>query len=333
MNDLQDLPVAVLCGGVGAERKVSLVSGESVYKALATAPDGTLRPNVRKVELTGAQEEIAALREVYGGGRGVAFLALHGEWGEDGTVQRELEAQGIVYTGSGAAASALAMNKQAAKRALKAAGLPVADGFMVAKDVSGAPDVTAATTAAVRGRLAQENIPLPVVVKPNGRGSSVGVTIVREEAALGAALAAALKEDQTALVERYVYGAEIAVSVLDGKALPIVELAPKEEFYDYEAKYLTDTTRYYCPARLDAATTAKIQKLAETGWRALGLRDMGRIDFIVGKGQDAGRLICLEANTLPGMTSHSLLPQAAHGAGMDFPALCWKIVALAARRL
>lgn len=326
MNDLQDLPVAVLCGGVGAERKVSLVSGESVYQALAAAPDGTLRPNVRKIELTGAKEEIAALREVYGAGRGVAFLALHGEWGEDGTVQAELERQGIVYTGSDAKASALAMNKQAAKSALQAAGVPVAAGFMVAK---GSPEATA---AAVRERLAREDVALPVVVKPNGRGSSVGVTILRDWAGLEAALAAALAEDQAALIERYVHGTEVAVGVLDGQSLPIVELAPKQEFYDYQAKYLADTTQYFCPARLDAATTAKVRGLAETGWKALGLRDAARIDFIVGTGEDAGKLICLEANTLPGMTSHSLLPQGARGAGMDFSTLCWKIVELAARR-
>lgn len=320
MSDIHSLPVAVLCGGIGAERKVSLLSGEAVYRALS---DDGRRLNVKKIELTGRPGEIADLAGEYGAGKGLVYLALHGEYGEDGTVQAELEKAGIVYTGSDAAVSALAMDKERSKRALKAGGVPVARGFMVVKDT---PE--AAADAVIR-RLETEGIALPVVVKPNGRGSSVGVTLVKKPKELAQALVAALAEDRAALVEEYMRGTEITVSVLDGTALPIVELAPKQEFYDYQAKYLVDTTEYYCPARFDAAKTAEIQRLAVSAWRALGLRDAARIDFIVG----ADGMIALEANTLPGMTSHSLLPKAAGVDGLDFAGLCWRICEIAARRI
>ena len=326
MDELRDTPVAVLCGGIGAEREVSLISGEAVYQALATQPDGSKRANVKKIILTGATDEIAALKAEYAAGRGIAFLALHGEYGEDGTVQRELEKHGIIYTGSDAAGSALAMDKSASKRTFSAHQVPVAAGFTVDKNSP------AATASAVLEKMKAEKIALPVVVKPNGRGSSVGVTIVRDAEQLPGALEAALKEDTSAIVEQYVHGTEITVSLLDGEPLPIVELVPQQEFYDYQAKYLADTTQYFCPARLDEATTEKVRRLAVAGWNALGLRDMARIDFIIGSENDAGRIIAIEANTLPGMTSHSLLPKAAGAAGMDFATLCWKIVELAKRR-
>ncbi|MDR0868809.1 MAG: D-alanine--D-alanine ligase [Planctomycetota bacterium] len=305
-DDLTALKIAVLCGGVGAERDISLISGDAVFQALAQAGSGVV-----KIDLTDRRlpPQLGAVD--------LAFLTLHGEFGEDGEAQKLLDQAGIFYTGSGADASALALDKFAAKERLRAAGVPVADGFLARRG---------ADLAAI-ARQARD-LALPVVVKPNARGSSVGVTIVRDGDELAAALAKAWQFDGAALVEKFIGGIEIAAGLLDGEPLPLVEIVPATGFYDYQAKYFAETTEYRCPARLSATQTARAQTYAAQTWNALGLRDFARIDLIC----DNDGATVLEANTLPGFTPHSLLPKAAAVAGWDFPALCWRIVEIAMRK-
>lgn len=300
-----DVRVSVLCGGVGGEREVSLDSGESVYEALAGAG-----VNVRKVILSGDNRELAGLD------CDVAFLALHGEYGEDGQVQAELERLGVPYTGSGVEASALAMDKHESKKCFAAYGVPVAPWVLVER----ADDHAAKLRAA--------GLDFPVVAKPNSRGSSVGVSIVRDENSLAHAVAMALENDTLALLEAFIAGRELTVGVLEGRALPVLELAAEKEFYDYEAKYISNSTRYICPAPLEPEIYRQAQDYAERAFAALGLRDMARIDFMLAGEQ----LFALEANSIPGFTSHSLLPKAARESGLDFAQLCLRLAALAWNR-
>lgn len=300
-----DLRVAVLCGGVGSEREVSLESGAAVTGALEQAGFTAVRK-----ELTGDPAEIAALDFP------IAFLALHGEYGEDGQVQELLEKRGIPYTGSGPRASALAMDKNAAKALFKEAGIPVAPGVIVGVGEDAAKKVAAA------------GMSLPVVVKPNSRGSSVGVSIVREAGELAVAVEKALCVDEQALVEGYLQGRELTVGLLDGRALPVIEMVASADFYDYHAKYQDDRTRYLCPAPISAQEAELCRDYAQRGYKALGMRDMARLDFIL---TAAGPFI-LEANSIPGFTSHSLLPKAAANAGYSFPELCKKLVEMAWNR-
>lgn len=305
-EDLPDnLEVVVLCGGVGSEREVSLESGEAVARALTLAG-----LHVVKKDLTGDPEEIRQLQGQ------VAFLALHGEYGEDGQVQQLLEARGLPYTGSDPKASALAMDKDQAKYAFVAAGLSVAK-WVVLDTAENAVE-----------KVASAGMQYPVVVKPNSRGSSVGVAIVKEAVSLSAAVENALAVDSRVMVEGYIKGRELTIGVLDGRALPVLELVASNEFYDYEAKYLSDKTRYICPAPLEEPISELCRTLAQKAYRALGMRDMARIDFILSDGIP----YVLEANSIPGFTSHSLLPKAAHTAGIDFPSLCRKLVTLAWNR-
>lgn len=299
---MEHLRVVVLCGGVGSEREVSLESGEAVTQALRSAGFA-----VAKQELKGEAGEIDRLDAQ------VAFLALHGEYGEDGQVQELLEKKGIPYTGSDPKASALAMDKNQAKHAFAGAGLNVAK-WIVAGD-----------TETLEQRLLAGGLSLPVVVKPNSRGSSVGVSIVREAGQLKDAVAKALEVDRLAMIEEYLAGRELTVSVVDGKALPVLELVAANEFYDYQAKYQSNDTRYLCPAPLEDAVSALCRKQAEIAFHALGMRDVARIDFIL----CGEKPYILEANSIPGCTSHSLLPKAAQTDGISFPELCGKLVGLA----
>lgn len=306
---IRELPAAVrvcvLCGGVGGEREVSLDSGEAVSRALAGAG-----VNVRKVILSGDNRELAGLD------CDVAFLALHGEYGEDGQVQAELERLGVPYTGSGVEASALAMDKHEAKKRFAAQGVPVAPWVLVERRDDHAAKLRAA------------GLGFPVVVKPNSRGSSVGVSIVKDEDGLPQAVALALENDTLALLEAYIAGRELTVGVLEGRALPVLELAAEKGFYDYEAKYISNSTRYLCPAPLEPEVYRRAQEYAERAFAALGLRDMARIDFMLA-GEE---LFALEANSIPGFTSHSLLPKAACESGLDFAQLCLRLAALAWNR-
>jgi D-alanine-D-alanine ligase len=289
--------VALLMGGISSEREISLRTGAAVSRALRA--------------LGHEVHEIDAGRDVADGLRAVrpeaAFIGLHGRFGEDGCVQGLLELLGIPYTGSGVLASALAMDKVMSKRLFAAAGLPVAPG------VDGpALDLAARTPASL-------GLDLPVVVKPRSEGSSVGVSIVREEAAYAEAVARAAAHGPQVLVEKYVAGREVHVGILEGKVLGAIEIVPGGEFYDYQAKYERGDTRYIFPARLSEEVYGAACEAARRAHEALGCRGVTRTDLIV---TPEGNPVLLEVNTLPGMTERSLIPKIAAGIGMSFEELC-----------
>jgi len=293
--------VAVLMGGWSAERQVSLWSGEAVLKAL----------RARGVDAHGVDatpEIILALRAQ---GYDRAFIVLHGGAGEDGTVQAALELQGLPYTGSGVAGSSVKMNKVTAKRIWRAEGLPTADFLELA--------------SLADARAAARKFRFPFVIKPAAEGSSVGVTIVKKPAQVAAAFRLALGDGapRAVMAERFIAGAELTVSILGRRALPSVRIVPAGEFYDYHAKYLSDETKYHCPSGLPAAREKKLRELALRAFALVGASGWGRVDFIVEK---SGKPWLLELNTVPGMTSHSLVPMAARAAGIDFERLCWAIL-------
>ncbi len=297
----QGKKVAVLYGGRSTEREVSLDSG----KACADA----LRSRGHDVVLVDVDLEVAArLREVKAE---VAFIALHGRWGEDGCIQGLLESMGIPYTGSGVLASSVGMDKVFSKVLFRTLGLKVVDYAVFP------PGRVSSVTVG--------DLPfgLPCVVKPSGEGSSVGIHVVREASALGAACrdAAAYKGD--VIVERYVKGKEIQVAVLDGKALGAIEIVFASEFYDYEAKYTSSATQFFYPARIPEAHMRRVLEAAEIAHRGLGCSGATRTDFIV---TEEGTPYVLETNTLPGMTSHSLVPKIAAGNGLSFAELCQRLL-------
>jgi D-alanine-D-alanine ligase len=334
------MKITVLMGGTSAERDVSLASGLRVTAALrACGHDVTALDPARGI-ICREQEEAMRARGVVGTEppslealRGlsdaalsptlgtlpevrdaeVVFLALHGGQGEDGTVQALLDMIGATYTGSGRLASALAMDKDLSKTLFRVAGVPTADWTM-------AP-APAAQVAAVLG--------FPVVVKPSKQGSTVGLTVVRGPAALEAAVEEAFRYDDEVMIERFVAGRELTVSVLGDLALPVGEIIPKHEIYDYECKYTKGMATEVFPADLSATATHTVQAYALAAFRALKLSGCARIDFRLG---EDGAFYCLEANTLPGMTELSLLPQAAQAHGMSFEQLCERIVELAMGR-
>ena len=293
--------VAVLHGGRSTEREVSLKTGAACADAL--------REKGHDVTLVDVDLDVAArLRDAKAE---VAFVALHGRWGEDGCVQGLLEAMGIPYTGSGVLASAVGMDKVLSKLVFRSLGLAVTDYVVV-------PPARAAS-------LTAGDLPfgLPCVVKPSGEGSSVGVHLVKDAAALGAACGDAARYKGDVLVERYVKGKEIQVAVLDGKALGAIEVVPANEFYDYAAKYTAGTTQYFYPARIPAAHTRVVMEAAEAAHRGLGCAGVTRTDFILTPEATA---YILEVNTLPGMTATSLVPKIAAGNGIPFPELCERLL-------
>jgi D-alanine-D-alanine ligase len=240
----------------------------------------------------------------------VAFLALHGGQGEDGTIQALLDMAHVKYTGSGHLASALAMDKDLSKKLFRAADVKTADWLM-----------TPVTVEQVEGMLG-----LPVVVKPSKEGSTVGLSVVKKRGDLAAAIAEASKYDDEVMVERFVPGRELTVGVLGDVALPVGEIIPKHEIYDYECKYTPGMAIEEFPAKLSPEATQKVQQQALFAFRSLKLRGYARIDFRL---TTEGEFYCLEANTLPGMTELSLIPQGAAAMGISFPELCERIVKLA----
>jgi len=293
--------VAVLHGGRSSEREISLKTGAACAEAL--------RSKGHAVELVDVDLDVAArLRSL---AVDVCFVALHGRWGEDGCIQGLLESMGIPYTGSGVAASALGMDKTVSKRLFAALGLAVIDWRAFPREQAGAI------------RAADLPFGLPAVVKPAGEGSSVGVSIVREEAALAAACEEAARFKGDVVVERYVKGVEVNVAVLDGKALGAVEVAPEREFYDYAAKYTAGTTRYHLPPRIPEAQIRAASEAAERAHCGLGCSGVTRVDFIVGPD---GTPFILEVNTLPGMTGTSLVPKIAASIAIPFADLCDRIL-------
>jgi len=301
--------VAVLYGGMSAEREVSLSSGRQVIVALRQAGY-----DVTPVEVG---DDLAAVIAALDPRPDAVFNALHGRFGEDGAIQGVLDWLGIPYTHSGVRASALAMDKSAAKAVFQAAGLPVARGGMV--------DIAALEHA--------DPMPLPYVVKPVNEGSSVGVEILREGGNRRAAVAAAWNFGPQALVEEYVPGRELTVGVMGDRALAVTEIASNNCFYDYEAKYADGGSAHVIPAAIHPDIYARALSVALAAHRALGCRGATRSDFRYDDTQgEPGRLVLLEVNTQPGLTPTSLLPEQAAHVGMSFPQLCAWMVENAACR-
>lgn len=289
--------VAVLLGGRSAEREVSLRTGAAVAAALRARGrdvveiDADLRLAERLVEAAPA----------------VAFLALHGRWGEDGTVQGLLEMMSIPYTGSSVLASALAMDKGVSKVIFRAAGVPTPD-FQVLRPGQSARDL---------------EVPPPLVAKPLREGSTIGVGVARTEQEVEAAVAVARAHAADVLIERFVVGRELTVGVLDGEPLPLVEVVPESGFYDYASKYTAGRTRYLCPAPLEDRAAAEVARLGCAAYEALGCSGAARTDLIL---DEAGNGWVLEVNTIPGMTPTSLLPKAAAAIGLGFEDLVERIL-------
>ena len=297
--------VAVLFGGTSAEREVSLNSGTRVLAALRGQ-------GIDAHAFDPATQPLAALKEY-----DRAFIALHGRHGEDGTIQGALELMGIPYTGSGVMASALGMDKFRTKLLWQAAGLPVPEYALL--------------TAGSDFADVEEELGLPIFVKPAREGSSIGITMVKERNTLHLAYANAAQHDPLVIAEKGVMGGEYTVGIVgsgdDMIALPIIKIEPATEFYDYEAKYSRDDTRYLCPCGLPEALEGEIRAGALDAFRIIDGRGWGRVDFLLG---EDGNHYFLEVNTSPGMTDHSLVPMAARAAGMDYPTLVRRVLELAA---
>lgn len=306
--------VAVLKGGRSLERQVSLRSGARVEDALERLGHDVVALDVN-------QDLISRLREA---SPDVAFIAMHGRDGEDGTVQELLEILDIPYTGSGVLACVRATDKVLAKHLMIEAGIPTPEFFAFSETAFrelGAADALPAI---------EERLDFPIVVKPSSQGSALGIKFARSAADVPAALVAAFSYDSRVLLERHVDGRDLAVSILEGEPLPVVEAVPRnDEFYDFEARYEIGRTEFVCPAELPDGVTEQAQELALRTYRLLGCSAFGRIDLMLG---NDGELTVLEANPIPGLTETSLLPQAAEATGISFDALVGRIVELALER-
>lgn len=306
--------IGVLMGGRSSEREVSLKTGEAVYRSLVRSGYDAVAIDVSGNLSRALQEQAIE----------IAFLALHGPGGEDGAIQGFLETLGIPYTGSGVRASAIGMHKVVTKTELAAQGIPVPRGTVVLRG-----------TAPAIGRLLTTcKLKLPVVVKPASQGSTIGVTIVRKPSQWKEALRAAHQYEAEAMVEAYIPGHEVTVSLLgdaDGAVtgLPAVEIVAPDGFYDFSAKYEKGRTQYLCPAPLSAAVSREIKALAIRTYQALGCNGAARVDFRI---TPKGKPYVLEINTVPGMTETSLLPMAAGKAGLSYDALTERILQSALRR-
>ena len=343
------MKVMVLLGGTTPEREVSLRSGGGVGRALLAlghrvalldtgtgrvlrTPEDAMALGSRKTARPprpappGGVEPwkralLRARRQV-----DVVFVALHGGDGEDGTVQGWLERAGFAYTGSGALSSGLAMDKDWAKRLFRLSGVPTPRWLAVrltrgGRRAAAIASIDAAAIASVGG--------YPVVVKPNAVGSSVGITIVRETAGLRAALLLAARYDERVLVEEFIPGRELTVTVLEGRAFPVVEIIPGGEFYDYKRKYTSGASRYEAPAAIPEDTALTLQELAVRAFTELRCRGVARVDYRL---DPEGEAYCLEINTVPGLTELSLVPMAARAGGMSYEALVGEMVEAARRR-
>lgn len=333
------MKVTVLLGGDSPERDVSLASGMGIVRAIRgrgheAMPLDPALPLERQIEPEDVHIDerppesldplppdkifdwlrSPLLREA-----DLVFVGLHGGAGENGTVQALLEAAAVIYTGTGVLGSALAMNKDRSKAIFKMEGVQTAEHLLVPM---GGP-------AGDLHHLVEEKLGFPVVVKPNDQGSSVGFSFVEDPSGLGRALEKAASYCCDVIVERFVPGREITVSILGGRALPVVEIIPEGGFYDYKRKYTKGSSRYVAPAELDDATTRRFQEQAVLAYEALCCRDYARVDFRM---SEEGEPYCLEVNTLPGMTELSLVPMAAKASGMSFDELVERICMMAANR-
>lgn len=338
------MKIVVLAGGTSTERDVSLSSGSMIYRALKgrghsavlidvfLGYEGEIRDIFERdtdwaAEIGSVGEEnpdltaIRAMRK--DGGKSFfgpnvlklcqeadcVFMALHGANGEDGKIQACFELMGIPYTGTDFVSSAMAMDKGISKDIFRAYRIPTPAGIRLKK-----------------GETESERVPFPCIVKACCGGSSVGVCIARDEAGYAGAKEEAFRYDDEVIIEQYIEGREFSVGVMDGKALPAIEIAPKVGFYDYKNKYQAGSTVETCPAELPDEKTEELQKLAEKVFKVLRLQSYARVDFRM---NENGEIFCLEANTLPGMTPTSLLPQEAAAVGIDFGELCERILACA----
>ncbi len=334
--------ICVLTGGSSSERSVALASAGQVVAALrdrghhVTVVDTTtgVVPADREpallartvlpapadlAELARRETDLllgALLKDPAITGADVCFLGLHGGRGEDGTLQHLLDLAGLRYTGAGALASALAMDKDLAKQLFRAAGVPVAEWVMVAPSRGIGGEVTA--------RSVGEGLGWPVVVKPSKQGSTVGLSVVRDGADLGVAIEEALRHDDEVMVERFIPGRELTVGILGDAALAVGEIIPRHELFDYECKYTPGMSEEIFPADLPPSVAHDVQQLGLKAHRALKASGYSRVDFRL---TPDGRLFCLEVNTLPGMTATSLLPQSARAVGIEFGELCERICA------
>jgi D-alanine-D-alanine ligase len=303
---MTDLPkkIAVLMGGPGSERKVSLATGRGVAKALRSL-------GAEVVEIDVRDENFQVPRDI-----DLAFITIHGTFGEDGKIQKILERRGIAYTGDGARESESAFDKIRTKEKFRKLGVSTPQWEVIHTGQ-------------------RPTIPVPIVVKPPREGSTVGVVIVKNENALASAIGEASKYDRELLIEKFVSGRELTIGVLGDQALPIIEIVPKGGFYDFNNKYpflnpqAGGGAEHVCPANIDAGKTKEIQQLALHAFEAADLKVYGRVDVILA---DNGEAFVLEVNTIPGMTEASLLPEAAAAAGIGYVDLCARIIALSCLR-
>ena len=339
--------IIVLAGGNSTEREVSIASGQGVCKALrernhkavlldpyfgASQKEENLFPTEYDVdkaadamrEMSSKLEETMKTRKGFFGPNvleickeaDIVFLALHGANGEDGKVQSVLDLMGIKYTGSGPLSSGMAMDNGITKMVFEAKGVPTPKGITLEK-------------GNCSSQFADYGMGFPVIVKPCCGGSSVGVCIANNQTEYQAALLEAFSYENEVVVEQFITGREFSVAVVDGKAYPVIEIAPLQGFYDYKNKYQAGSCVETCPADLSSALTKEMQKYAEMGYKALNLQAYARLDFLM---DDEGNMYCLEANTLPGMTPTSLIPQEAKAIGMDYPQLCEKLIEVSLKK-
>lgn len=298
-NDLKNQKIAVLMGGLSAERAISLKTGQAVLKALLENGCNAVAIDVGHdlpVQLLAVEAE-------------VAFICLHGRYGEDGTVQGMLEMMHIPYTGSGVLASSMVMDKVVTKQILLYHEIST-PGFLVYR------------AGDDRAEVLQRCRHFPLIVKPAREGSTIGISIVHDRAQLEAGLAEAMKHDDLILIEDFIQGDEVTVSVLNNEPLPIIKIVPKSGFYDYESKYTPGHTEYLLPAPLEAVLYNRLQETSVAACKALACRGAARVDFMVRERE----FFCLEVNTIPGMTATSLLPKAAAEAGITFNELVMQIL-------
>jgi len=291
--------VAVLLGGLSAEREVSLNSGAAVMQAL-------LQKGINAIAIDASYQTIKQLQAE---NFDRAFVVLHGRWGEDGVIQGGLESINLPYTGCGVAASAIAMNKVITKQIWQSLNLPTAKSIIAqhGNDL----------------KLVKEKLGFPVFVKPALEGSSLGVSRVDAEEHLLPAFELAQQQGGDVLIEQFIDGPELTVGILNGQALPVIQIEAASCFYDYQAKYESNKTQYHCPSGLPESVEKEIQAIALKAFDALGAEGWGRVDIMLDQQQ---RPYLIELNTVPGMTDHSLVPMAAKQAGLSFEQLCWLIL-------
>lgn len=302
--------IGVLMGGPSSEREISLKSGKAVLEALKDARLDAVAIDINSDDI---KENISLIKSF---NIDCAFIALHGRFGEDGTIQGILEDLKLPYTGSGVSASRLAMDKIASRKIFEQNGLKVPRYSEINKT-----SYLSSQFSALSSQLG-----FPLVIKPATQGSSVGLSIIESENELNNAITLAFTFDQKAIIEEYIRGRELTVGILEGKALPVIEIIPKKMFFDFEAKYKPGLTDYIVPAPLDEGITKKTMDAALSAHKALGCSGFSRADIILG---EDNQVYVLEINTIPGLTSTSLLPKAAKKAGIEFGDLCLKLIELA----